>query len=149
MPRSSPRSRAESSFQPPAPASPAKVLNMEASEKCYKRALAHNDREGIALVRLARLLEEAGRGAEAAEYYALNLARLDELESNGEGKEKAAALVYLAQHCKAAGDFSRAEAFCARLLDFGGPEKEVAKSLMQELQQLQGAGRVCAPLWTG
>lgn len=51
------------------------LLNLDAAERCYKRALACGDREGLALARLAKLLEQGGRQDEAAQFYKMNLVR--------------------------------------------------------------------------
>jgi len=35
------------------------------------------------------------------------------------------------------GDFEKAEEYCTRLLDFGGPAKEEAKALLREIRSVQ------------
>ncbi|KAF8061421.1 APC8 [Scenedesmus sp. PABB004] len=66
--------------------------------RCYRRAVAHGDREGIALARLAKLHEAQGEAGQAAHYYALNLARLDG-EGAG-GADVTEALLFLAEYAK-------------------------------------------------
>jgi anaphase-promoting complex subunit 8 len=39
------------------------------------------------------------------------------------------ALLFLGTHCKETGNFEEAELYCTRLLDFGGPKKEVRHPL--------------------
>jgi hypothetical protein len=42
------------------------------------------------------------------------------------------------------GDFEKAEQYCTRLLDFGGPAKEEAKALLREIRSVQQSA-VVAP----
>jgi anaphase-promoting complex subunit 8 len=51
--------------------------DVRAALRCYRRALEHHDREGVALHKLARLHAQLGERDAAAHYHALNLARLD------------------------------------------------------------------------
>lgn len=88
--------------------------------RCYERAESNDDREGIALQELARLHHESGNDAQAATCYARNLALRDAQQL--EGSDTIEALKFLAEHCKRKGELDKAEPFCTRLLDCGGPQ---------------------------
>jgi anaphase-promoting complex subunit 8 len=101
--------------------------------RCYQRAVANNEREGIALSKLATLHREKNEKA-AAHYYLLNLKRLD-----GEGfdsNEKIEALEFLSQFYKKEQRLEEAEAACVRLLDVPGPAKHAAKALLREIHSM-------------
>jgi anaphase-promoting complex subunit 8 len=100
--------------------------------RCYRRALANDDREGIALAKLAKLHASMGQRDEAAHFHRLNLQRLD--DDHAEGSELVEALQFLAQYAKECGRLQEAEKYCTRLLDFGGPAKEAAKALLREIR---------------
>lgn len=105
---------------------------LEEAIKCYKRAASCNDREAIALHQLAKLHCELGRTEEAAFYYKKDLERMEAEER--EGPNMVEALMFLAQHCKNQEKFDEAELYCARLLDYTGPEKETAKNLLRGIR---------------
>ncbi|KAJ7945924.1 anaphase-promoting complex subunit 8 [Quillaja saponaria] len=103
--------------------------------KCYKRAANCNDREAIALHQLAKLHCELGRSEEAAFYYRKDLERMEVEER--EGPNMVEALLFLATYYKALKSFEEAELYCTRLLDYTGPEKETAKSLLRGMRSSQ------------
>ncbi|XP_075479648.1 anaphase-promoting complex subunit 8-like [Primulina tabacum] len=105
---------------------------LEEAIKCYKRAANCNDREAIALHQLAKLHCELGHTEEAAFYYKKDLERMEAEER--EGPNMVEALMFLAQHCKNQEKFDEAELYCARLLDYTGPEKETAKNLLRGIR---------------
>ncbi|CAM8926795.1 unnamed protein product [Rhodiola kirilowii] len=105
---------------------------VEEAIKCYSRAAACNDREAIALHQLAKLHIELGRLDEAAEYYKKDMERMEAEER--EGPNMVEALLFLATHYKAQKKFEEAETYCTRLLDYTGPEKETAKSLLRNMR---------------
>lgn len=105
---------------------------LEEAIKCYRRAANCNDREAIALHQLAKLHAELGRSEEAAFYYKKDL-DLMEAEQR-EGPNLVEALMFLARYSKAQKRFGDAEIYCTRLLDYSGPEKETAKSLLRGLR---------------
>lgn len=105
---------------------------LEEAIKCYKRAGNCNDREAIAVHRLAKLHCELGRTEEAAFYYKKDLEGMEAEER--EGPNMVEALMFLAQHCKNQEKFDEAELYCARLLDYAGPEKETAKNLLRGIR---------------
>ncbi|KAK4427192.1 Anaphase-promoting complex subunit [Sesamum alatum] len=105
---------------------------LEEAIKCYKRAVNCNDREAIALHQLAKLHCELGQTEEAAFYYKKDLERMEAEER--EGPNMVEALMFLAQHCKTQKKFDEAEVYCTRLLDYTGPEKETAKSLLRGIR---------------
>ena len=104
--------------------------------RCYQRAVANNEREGIALSKLATLHREKNEKA-AAHYYLLNLKRLD--EQGIESDEKIAALEFLAHFYKKEQRLDEAEQACTRLLDTPGPAKHAAKALLREIHSMQSA----------
>lgn len=93
--------------------------------RCYERAESNNDREGIALQELARLHHESGNDAQAASYYARNLARRDAQQLDS-GPDTIEALKFLAMVCKRNGELERAQKLCTRLLDCGGSQVRAA-----------------------
>ncbi|GAV66253.1 TPR_1 domain-containing protein/APC8 domain-containing protein/TPR_11 domain-containing protein, partial [Cephalotus follicularis] len=108
---------------------------LEDAIKCYRRAANCNDREAIALHQLAKLHKHLGREEEAAFYYKKDLERMEAEER--EGPNMVEALTYLATHCKTRNRFEEAEVYCTRLLDYAGPEKETAKSLLRNMRMQQ------------
>eukprot|EP01104_Vermistella_antarctica_P020244 TRINITY_DN858_c0_g1_i1.p1 TRINITY_DN858_c0_g1~~TRINITY_DN858_c0_g1_i1.p1 ORF type:complete len:606 (+),score=101.61 TRINITY_DN858_c0_g1_i1:150-1967(+) len=99
--------------------------------KCYQRAVANGDREGIALNKLAVLHRELGDSRNAAVYYEQNLALHD--EENIETPDTVDALLYLAQYYEQHDQLDQAKAYCARLLDHSGRAKEEAKALLRSI----------------
>ncbi|KAF5200200.1 Anaphase promoting complex subunit 8/cell division cycle protein23-like protein [Thalictrum thalictroides] len=113
-------------------------LNMpEDAIKCYKRAANCNDREALALHKLGKLHSDLGHLEEAAFYYKKDLERM---EAEGlEGPNMVQALIFLAKYCKAVQRFEEVEIYCTRLLDFTGPEKEEARSLLRAMRTGQAS----------
>lgn len=158
---------------------------LESAIKCYKKAVANNDQEGVALHKLAKLYRRRGQTMQAAEFYQKVLAhhdrasggsgahedldaldsdvtagqadpaRLDASMASASGSGAAAgdvhamgsgplpldaidALLFLAEYYfKTHRSYARAESYCNRLLDLGGPAKEAAKSLLVEIRLLK------------
>ncbi|XP_026436292.1 anaphase-promoting complex subunit 8-like [Papaver somniferum] len=108
---------------------------LEEAIKCYERAANCNDREAIALHQLAKLHQELGRSEKAAFYYEKDLERMEAEERDGPNMVEA--LLFLATHCRAEKRFRQAEIYCTRLLDYTGPEKETAKSLLRGMKIAQ------------
>ncbi|AEE78373.1 cell division cycle protein 23 homolog [Arabidopsis thaliana] len=108
---------------------------LEEAIKCYKRAVNCTDTEGIALNQLAKLHQKLGRNEEAAYYFEKDLERMD--AEGLEGPNMFEALVFLATHFKNHKKFEEAEVYCTRLLDYSGPEKEKAKSLLRGIRMAQ------------
>jgi anaphase-promoting complex subunit 8 len=95
-------------------------LQMHASAiRCYRRAVSNNDREGIALHKLAKLHNQLGQTDQAAHYYKKNLERMESDQT--EGADIVEALVFLAHYCRSQNMLAEAEKYCTRLLDYGGP----------------------------
>ncbi|KAG5618279.1 hypothetical protein H5410_018103 [Solanum commersonii] len=105
---------------------------LEEAIKCYRRAANCNDREAIALHQLAKLHAELGCSEEAAFYYKKDLEIMEAEER--EGPNLVEALMFLARYYKAQKRFEDAEVYCTRLLDYSGPEKETAKSLLRGIR---------------
>ncbi|KAJ4848344.1 anaphase-promoting complex component apc8 [Turnera subulata] len=105
---------------------------LEEAIKCYKRAANCNDTEAIALYQLAKLHIELGRPEEAAFYYKKDLERMEAEER--ESQHMVEALLFLANHCRAHKRFEEAEIYCSRVLDYSGPGKEEAKSILRGMR---------------
>lgn len=103
--------------------------------RCYRRAVSNNDREGIALHKLAKLHNQLGQTEQAAYYYKKNLERMETDQT--EGSDIVDALLFLAQHCRNQNLLTEAEQYCTRLLDYGGPAKEDAKALLRDIRSVQ------------
>ncbi|XP_072983539.1 anaphase-promoting complex subunit 8 [Typha latifolia] len=108
---------------------------LEEAIKCYTRAANCNDMEGIALHQLAKLHSILGHSEQAAFYYKKDLERMEAEERQGSNMIEA--LLFLAKHCKAMERFDEAEVYCTRLLDYTGPEKETAKTILRGLKIAQ------------
>ncbi|KAJ9670993.1 hypothetical protein PVL29_027126 [Vitis rotundifolia] len=108
---------------------------LEDAIKCYKRAANCNDTEAIALHQLAKLSKELKRSEEAAFYYKKDLERME--AEDREGPNLVEALLFLATYYKSQKRFEEAEIYCTRLLDYTGPEKETAKSLLRGMRKAQ------------
>ncbi|CAI5512534.1 unnamed protein product [Closterium sp. Naga37s-1] len=106
----------------------------EAAIRCYRRAVASNESEGLALHKLSKLYEGLGQMRQAAHFYKRNLDRMD--SEQVEGPELVEALLFLATHHRSEGSLAEAERYSTRLLDFGGPAKEDAKALLRELRSV-------------
>ena len=106
-----------------------------AAIRCYRRAYINDDREGVALHKLANLHKQLGQDEYAAHYFRKNLIRINEEKATG--SDAVEALLFLAAHCRNIGSLSEAEEYCTQLLDFGGPAKEKAKSLLMEIRNMQ------------
>ncbi|CAI5536521.1 unnamed protein product, partial [Closterium sp. Naga37s-1] len=91
----------------------------EAAIRCYRRAVASNESEGLALHKLSKLYEGLGQMRQAAHFYKRNLDRMD--SEQVEGPELVEALLFLATHHRSEGSLAEAERYSTRLLDFGGP----------------------------
>ncbi|KAG2494351.1 hypothetical protein HYH03_007408 [Edaphochlamys debaryana] len=118
----------------------------DAAIRAYQRAVAHNDPDGIAGHKLAKLYESRGELDAAERLFRMSLQRL---EAQGPAAlsslDALEALSFLAVHCKDTGRLDEAEALCARLMDAGGPAKERAKALAREVRALQQFGRAHGP----
>ncbi|PNW72454.1 hypothetical protein CHLRE_16g681578v5 [Chlamydomonas reinhardtii] len=117
----------------------------DAAIRAYQRAVEHNDPDGIAVHKLAKLYESRGDLDSAERLFRHSLQRL---EGNGPqalySSDAVEALSFLAERCKDTGRLAEAEELCARLMDAGGPAKERAKALAREIRSLAtygGGGR--------
>lgn len=110
---------------------------IEEAIKCYRRATNCTDSEAIALPQLAKLHTELGRSEEAAYYYKKYLEMMETEER--EGPDMVKALMFLAQHCKEQKKLEEAAVYCTRLLDYTGPEREQAKSLLRGIRLEQSS----------
>ncbi|KEH43881.1 putative acetyltransferase A, auxiliary subunit [Medicago truncatula] len=113
------------------------LRKLDEAIKCYRRASNCDDGEAIALHNLAKLHSELGRTEEAAFYYRKDLERMESEER--EGPNMIEALLYLAHYYKSTRRTEEAEVYCTRLLDYTGPERETAKSLLRGLRSTQSS----------
>ncbi|RAL52451.1 unnamed protein product [Cuscuta campestris] len=109
-----------------------KLNRLEEAIKCYRRAANLNDREAIALDQLAKLYFQLGRSEEAAFYYEKHLERMESEER--EGPNVVEAILFLVRHYKDQRRFEEAEVYCLRLLEYKGPERELAKTLLRGIR---------------
>lgn len=114
-----------------------------AAIRCYRRAYMNDDREGVALHKLANLHKQLGQDEYAAHYFRKNLIRIKEEKATG--SDAVEALLFLAGHCRNIGSLAEAEEYCTQLLDFGGPAKEKAKSLLMEIRNMQDMQDIHSP----
>ncbi|KAN0033276.1 hypothetical protein ACTA71_002700 [Dictyostelium dimigraforme] len=98
--------------------------------KCYERAEENYDRERVAINKLAKLYQEIQNNEKAAFYYKKNLYYCD--QEKIDGQEIIDALLFLANFYKNQNQ-PQSEQYCLRLLDYAGPEKEEAKSILREI----------------
>ncbi|RAL39029.1 hypothetical protein DM860_011515 [Cuscuta australis] len=122
-------------------------LNMlEEAIKSYKRAANLNDSKAIALDQLAKLYFQLGRSEEAAFYYKNHLERMESEER--EGSNIVEAILFLVRYYKDQRRFEEAKVHCLRLLDYKGPERELAKTLLRGIRDgiLEGKTVVCLHL---
>ena len=112
--------------------------NTAAAIRCYERAL-ENDREGVAVQKLATLHKQRGERKEAAKYYLMNLNRIE--EEGLTGQDAVEAMQYLAQYYKEEGELDAAQKYFERLLDYGPVnEQEDAKASLRAIQdEMAGA----------
>jgi len=101
-----------------------KMGKKQESVKCLEKAERYNDKEGIALHKLAKLYIIMGLQERAAECFRQNLARKD-LEQV-ETSETVEALLYLAKYYKEIGRTDEAIEFATRLHDYPGTERDEA-----------------------
>eukprot|EP01126_Amoeba_proteus_P035623 TRINITY_DN3599_c0_g1_i37.p1 TRINITY_DN3599_c0_g1~~TRINITY_DN3599_c0_g1_i37.p1 ORF type:complete len:388 (+),score=57.35 TRINITY_DN3599_c0_g1_i37:513-1676(+) len=107
-------------------------INTHEAIQCYKRAEFNEDKEGVALIRLAKIYHLSVRDFDkAAYYYKMNLSRR-EREGVEPDRDQIDALEFLAHHCKDLGQLTEAMEYCTRLLDFPSKQEE-AKALLREI----------------
>lgn len=115
--------------------------------RAYERANKCDDREGLALSKLATLYEKLAsqtplKRAEytrlACYYHTQNLARRDSEGANG--VESAAAIRFLADFAVAEKDWGKAEQWLLRLINYAG-HKEYAESLLRSSARLKSTSK--------
>lgn len=125
--------------------------------KCFERAVANNDVEGVATMQLANLCVEDGDNEKAARCYLRHLelryqAQLafSKTGASAEGAKlvqtiissvnvdepEAKGLLFLAYYYRDHGEYNMATLCCSRLLDYPGPEKEDGKALQREIRSI-------------
>jgi anaphase-promoting complex subunit 8 len=116
-----------------------KLDRIDDAIKCYLRAEGNQDREGIALLRLAKLhaqLSGFENRDKAAEYYKRVLSRDQGTLHNISGSDAIEARMFLAQHARNRGKFDEAITLCQELMDCGGATRDAAKVLLSEVRQM-------------
>jgi anaphase-promoting complex subunit 8 len=113
---------------------------------CFKRAVANQDREGIASYHLGRIFALRNEQHDAAKYYLLHLGLGEDVDIDHvdsirtmciDSPQALAAVLFLANYFKQHCHFKQASLLCNRLLDLQGPEKEEAKALLREIRSLE------------
>eukprot|EP01091_Cochliopodium_minus_P015716 TRINITY_DN5679_c0_g1_i1.p1 TRINITY_DN5679_c0_g1~~TRINITY_DN5679_c0_g1_i1.p1 ORF type:complete len:638 (+),score=185.16 TRINITY_DN5679_c0_g1_i1:84-1997(+) len=101
--------------------------------RCYLKAESNNDREGIALNKIASLYSELGEEDTAAYYY--NKIREKREMENVNGVDTMNALLFLANYCFKKNRLAESEEFCQKLLEYNGPAREEAKMLLKSITE--------------
>lgn len=117
-----------------------KLKHTAAAIRCYHRAEANSDGEGIAAAKLARLYDRLGNAKQAALYHRRVLERHETVSGD---PDSVAALLFLTEYSRSHGRLDDAERFCDQLLDVGvGAVREQAQSLLREIRSIKEFGRV-------
>lgn len=102
--------------------------------RCYERAVATGDKEGIVYFTLASLYAEVGNAEKAAQFYRLNYERLEAAAEQGHGSravlgglEATQTILYLAQYEFKQGNLNEARTLAMRVLDIGDSDAGQAK----------------------
>lgn len=102
--------------------------------RCYERAVATGDKEGVVYYTLASLYEKVGNADKAAHFYRLNYERLEAAaeQSHGSrvalgGLEATQTILYLAQYELKQGNLKEASTLAMRVLDIGDSDAGQAK----------------------
>jgi len=103
--------------------------------KCYERAVANQDREGLAIKKLATLYAYIEDHTKSAYYYKMSLDRLD--SSQGNVNDIIDALVALGDYCHSVGKTEEAVGYYERLLQYKGRGKEHAKERLLRIFKAQ------------
>lgn len=109
-----------------------KLGKLAEAKKCSERANRFNDKEGIALNKLAKLHLESGDLEAAAACFEMNLQR----KRPAENEETAQALHFLAKFAKEKGRYDQAIAYARNLHDYFVQEREEAGALIREITKL-------------
>lgn len=104
------------------------------SSKCYERADQCKDKECIALHSLAKLYDLMGNKKKASECFEKNYIRKDEEQIND--KEWAESILNVSLYHFSHQNYEQASELARRLIDFGGPERDQANSLLIEINKI-------------
>jgi len=123
----------------------------------FERAAECDDREGIAINKIAAIHVKRGEKEKAAKWYKQVLKKIDQANNNDNGDhdnnnvdsdgnslniinpsfscspDAIDAVTFLASYHLSLGDFTTAESLCQRLIDCGGQHKEQAMAWQQEI----------------
>jgi anaphase-promoting complex subunit 8 len=117
-----------------------KLGRIELSIKCFLNARSREDREGVSVSKLAKLYHSDLNDLSKAEQYYLEMLQL----GLDEDEELASGLIALAQMYKDQSQYSKAEAYCNRVLSLGGTggfgtgaSKDQARCLLKEVMSLR------------
>jgi len=106
--------------------------------KCYAKAHRCDDRERMALPRLARLYQELGDDEQAAIHYKQLLDEgQDRHRAPGMPVDVAEALRFLMRYYHKVGDIVQSRLCAEQLLDTPGPEKDEAKAVLRDLRSIE------------
>ena len=109
---------------------------MEAIQ-CYEKANSCNDREGIALYKMAKLYMEIDDYDKAAICFKENLNR--NLNEDIDTDEMIESCVFLARYYKSKGEYEEAVGILMKLKDYEGKEKDEILSLMREVSNVMSS----------
>ncbi|CAM9358434.1 unnamed protein product [Ascophyllum nodosum] len=104
----------------------------------YERATANDDREGVAVERLAKLYSAEGKKEKAARCFEEILAKA----ARGGSVNTTAiedAMVFLCYYYKTKGDFKKTSKMAHGLLDFTGTSREEALAVLREIRSIMEA----------
>ncbi|KAL7560140.1 hypothetical protein ACA910_011892 [Epithemia clementina (nom. ined.)] len=127
------------------------LFRKEDAIRAYERAIQQDDTEGLATQKLASLYEEKGQDEKAAQCYFRHLELRHQITNPNAASDgpvslevmlqnlvvedtEAEALLYLATHHKNHSEYETAALFCSRLLEYPGPERDMAKAMLRELR---------------
>ena len=88
--------------------------------KCYEKAIAYKDKEGIALFKIAKIYQSQGDEDRAASCFIENLKKISNNEES-ENAELIESYLYLAKYFKMKGDYKEAYNYLLKLKDHEGP----------------------------
>eukprot|EP00605_Chrysophyceae_sp_TOSAG23-4_P000139 GSChrysophyteH1.ASY1.ANO1.160.1 assembled CDS len=100
----------------------------------FERAVSCGDSEGVATRELARLYRDEGKAREAASAARSTNSKMH----NGEDKnpQSVEGALFLANYYRSLGEFPAAEAFCALIVDFVGPEGDEARAIVRDIRSV-------------
>ena len=111
-----------------------KMGKSDETSKCLEKAEKYKDKEGLVLHRLAKLYLSINDIEKAALCFQENLKRKETDEAFT--SETVEALMFLSKYFKETGKYEEAVKYASRLHDYNGSEREEAKALIREIQNI-------------